>query len=46
MEYPQNACISQEAQQYAQVGSANNFCGQIGERALKGIVKDHAQPTQ
>jgi hypothetical protein len=27
-------------------GSANNFCGQIGERALKGIVKDHAQQTQ
>jgi hypothetical protein len=27
-------------------GSANNFCGQIGERALKGIVKDHAQQSQ
>ena len=27
-------------------GSANNFCGQIGERALKGIAKDHAQQTQ
>ncbi len=27
-------------------GSANNFCGQIGERALKSIVKDHAQQTQ
>ncbi len=27
-------------------GTANNFCGQIGERALKGIVKDHAQQTQ
>jgi hypothetical protein len=27
-------------------GSANNFCGQIGERALKGIVKDHAQQPQ
>ncbi len=27
-------------------GSANNFCGQIGERALKDIVKDHAQLTQ
>jgi len=24
-------------------GTANNFCGQIGEQALKGIVKDHAQ---
>ena len=27
-------------------GSANNFSGQIGERALKGIVKDHATRTQ
>ncbi len=27
-------------------GTANNFCGQIGEQALKGIVKDHAQQTQ
>ena len=27
-------------------GTANNFCGQIGERALKGIVKDQAQLTQ
>ena len=26
--------------------SANNFSGQIGERALKSIVKDHAQQTQ
>ncbi len=24
-------------------GSANNFSGNIGERALKGIVKDHAE---
>jgi hypothetical protein len=27
-------------------GSANNFCGQIGEQALKDIVKDHAQQMQ
>jgi hypothetical protein len=27
-------------------GSAGNFSGQIGERALKGIVKDHAARTQ
>jgi hypothetical protein len=27
-------------------GTANNFCGKIGEQALKGIVKDHAQQTQ
>jgi hypothetical protein len=27
-------------------GSANNFCRQIGEQALKRVVKDHAQQTQ
>jgi hypothetical protein len=27
-------------------GSANDFSGNIGERALKGIVKDHAEKTQ
>jgi hypothetical protein len=27
-------------------GLANNFSGYIGERALKGIVKDHAEKTQ
>ncbi len=27
-------------------GSANNFSGNIGERALKGIVKDQADKTQ
>ncbi len=27
-------------------GSANNFSGNIGERTLKGIVKDHAEKTQ
>ncbi len=27
-------------------GSANNFSGNIGERALMGIVKDHAEKTQ
>jgi hypothetical protein len=27
-------------------GSANNFSGQIGEWALKGIVKDHASRSQ
>jgi hypothetical protein len=26
--------------------SVNNFSGNIGERALKGIVKDHADKTQ
>jgi hypothetical protein len=28
------------------VGSENNFSGNIGEQALKGIVKDHAEKTQ
>jgi hypothetical protein len=28
------------------IGSANNFSGNIGERALRGIVKDHAEKTQ
>ncbi len=27
-------------------GSANNVSGNIGERALKAIVKDHADKTQ
>ncbi len=27
-------------------GSANNFSGNIGEWALKGIVKDHAEKTE
>jgi hypothetical protein len=27
-------------------GSANNFSGNIRERVLKGIVKDHAEKTQ
>ncbi len=27
-------------------GSANIFCGQIGEQPLTGTVKDHAQQTQ
>ncbi len=29
-----------------QFGSANNFSGKMGERALKSMVKDHAQQTQ
>jgi hypothetical protein len=27
-------------------GSANNFSGNIGKQALKGIVNDHAEKTQ
>ena len=29
-----------------QFGSAKNFSGQVGERVLKTIVKNHAQQTQ
>jgi hypothetical protein len=29
-----------------QFGSANNFSGKIRERALKSMLKDHAQQTQ
>jgi len=46
MEHPKNAFIGQDAPDMLKFGSANNFCGQIGERALKGIVKVHAQQTQ
>ena len=27
-------------------GKAKNFCGQVGERVLKTVVKNHAQQTQ
>ncbi len=27
-------------------GLTNNFSGNIGEQALKGIIKDHAEKTQ
>jgi hypothetical protein len=27
-------------------GSMNNFSGNIGQQALKGIIKDHAEKTQ
>ena len=29
-----------------QFGKAKNFCGQVGERVLKSVVKNHAQQTQ
>jgi hypothetical protein len=38
--------LAKMPQNMLKFGSANNFCGQIGEQALKGIVKDHAQQTQ
>jgi len=38
--------LAKMPQNILKIGTANNFCGQIGEQALKGIVKDHAQQTQ
>jgi hypothetical protein len=38
--------LAKMPQNMLKFGSANNFCGQIVKRALKGIVKDHAQRTQ
>jgi hypothetical protein len=29
-----------------QFGKAKNFCGQVGERVLKTVVKNHVQQTQ
>ena len=43
---PKMHALAKMPQNMLKFGSANNFCGQIGERALKGIVKDHAQQTQ
>ncbi len=34
------------AKNMLKLGTARNFSGQIGERALKAIVKDHAVKTQ
>jgi len=43
---PKMHALAKMPQNMLKFGTANNFCGQIGERALKGIVKDHAQQTQ
>jgi hypothetical protein len=46
MELTQNACLSKMPNIMLKFGSANSFSGNIGEQALKGIVKDHAEKTQ
>ena len=43
---PKMHALSKMPDTVLKFGSANNFSGQIGERALKGIVKDHASRTQ
>jgi hypothetical protein len=43
---PKMHALSKMPHYMLRFGSANNFSGQIGERALKGIVKDHAARTQ
>lgn len=43
---PKMHALSRMPHYMMKFGSANNFSGQIGERALKGIVKDHADRTQ
>ena len=43
MELTQNACIAKMPHNMLKFGSANNFSGNIGGQALKGIVKDHAE---
>ena len=43
---PKMHALAKMPQNMLKFGSANNFCGQIGEQALKSIVKDHAQQTQ
>ncbi len=43
---PKMHAFAKMPQYMLKFGSANNFSGQIGERALKGIAKDHAERTQ
>jgi hypothetical protein len=43
---PNMHALAKMPQNMLKFGSANNFCGKIGEQALKGIVKDRAQQTQ
>ena len=43
---PKMHALAKKPKNMLKFGNANSFCGQIGERALKGIVKDHAQQTQ
>ena len=46
VELTQNACLAKIPHNMLKVGSGNKFSGNIGERALKGIVKNHAEKTQ
>ncbi len=46
LEPTKNACFAKMPSNILKFGSANNFSGNIGERALKGIVIDHADKTQ
>ncbi len=46
MELTQNACLCKYATQHAEVWISKYFSGNIGEQALKGIVKDHVEKAQ
>jgi hypothetical protein len=41
--YPKCMPLLQKTHNMLKFGSANNFSGIIGEQALKGIVKEHAE---
>ncbi len=43
---PKMHAFAKMAHNMLKFGSANKFSGNIGERALKGIVKDHAEKTK
>ena len=43
MVYSEISCNDQDDLLHAQIWQARNFTGQVGERALKSIVKDHAE---
>jgi hypothetical protein len=44
--YPKMHAFAEMPHNMLKFGSTNNFSGNIGERALKGIVKEHADKTQ
>jgi hypothetical protein len=44
--YPKNARVAKMPVNMLKFGSANIFSDNIGERALKGIVKDDAERKQ
>jgi hypothetical protein len=43
---PKMHSLSKMVHYMQQFGKAKNFCGQVGERVLKTVVKNHAQQTQ